>query len=373
MINKFKHITTLVVAGVFFFASLSAEAAVLYKGIGQLSPGMPFWPTGNSIGRGKLKFYPELAVGVVYDDNIFYDSDNKESDVITHVIPRLMIDYSLEERGSIKLGYAGDFAFYADFSDNDWEKHDVGFQLDYKAPSGLFLDVANDYVNTSDPSGSKEDYALGQDKDRWYNLFGAGLGYNHDDRLKIVGYFNCNKQEDFAAITGLKKLGIEKIPPIVARGVLLDMAAHFGVKNLEAGPTFNAEDIKATAKKQGVEIREGDVVLIHTGWIDHVLPNDPKKWGSTAPGPTEDAVEYLASKNIIAAGIDTWSFDPIPPDKEGRPFQGHVILFFDGIYILEAMNTGPLAADKAYEFLFVLGQARVRGAVQMIINPVAIR
>ncbi len=221
------------------------------------------------------------------------------------------------------------------------------------------------------------------------SLFPNKLTYNDDiiqawfgigpqiDGLGHLGhegvYFNCNKQEDFAAITGLKKLGIEKIPPIVARGVLLDMAAHFGVKNLEAGPTFNAEDIKATAKKQGVEIREGDVVLFHTGWIDHVLPNDPKKWGSTAPGPTEDAVEYLASKNIIAAGIDTWSFDPIPPDKEGRPFQGHVILFFDGIYILEAMNTGPLAADKTYEFLFVLGQARVRGAVQMIINPVAIR
>jgi hypothetical protein len=97
--------------------------------------------------------------------------------------------------GSIKLGYAGDFAFYSDYSDNDWEKHDIGFQLDYKAPSGLFLDVANNYVKTSDPSGSQDDYALGEQKDRWYNLFGAGLGYNHDERYKIVGYFNYNKQE----------------------------------------------------------------------------------------------------------------------------------------------------------------------------------
>ena len=35
--------------------------------------------------------------------------------------------------------------------------------------------------------------------------------------------------------------------------------------------------------------------------------------------------------------------------------------------------THELAADDAYEFLFVLGQARMEGAVQMIINPVAIR
>jgi len=45
----------------------------------------------------------------------------------------------------------------------------------------------------------------------------------------------------------------------------------------------------------------------------------------------------------------------------------------NGIYIFEAMNTGPLVRDGAYEFLFVLGQAKVRGAVQMIINPIAIR
>ena len=37
------------------------------------------------------------------------------------------------------------------------------------------------------------------------------------------------------------------------------------------------------------------------------------------------------------------------------------------------MNTGPLVNDKVKEFLFVLGQAKVRGAEQMIINPIAIR
>ena len=44
----------------------------------------------------------------------------------------------------------------------------------------------------------------------------------------------------------------------------------------------------------------------------------------------------------------------------------------NGIYVLETMNTGPLVRDGAYEFLFVLGPARIRGAVQMFINPIAI-
>lgn len=64
----------------------------------------------------------------------------------------------------------------------------------------------------------------------------------------------------------------------------------------------------------------------------------------------------------------------MPSPDSNRPFQGHVILLKEnGIYLLETMNTGPLVRDQAYEFLFVLGQAKVRGVVQMIINPVAIR
>ena len=197
-----------------------------------------------------------------------------------------------------------------------------------------------------------------------------GLGHAGHDGV----YYNCNKQEDFAFITGLNKLSVDKVPPIVARGVLLDMAGHFGVEHLEAGPRFNTEDIKAAAENQGVEIRKGDVVLFYTGWTEHVLARDPVRWGSMAPGPTEDAIRYLADKNVVAVGSDTFSFDPIPPDSEDRPIQGHIILLAEnGIYILEVMNTGALVRDKAWEFLFVLGHARIKGTAQMMINPVAIR
>jgi hypothetical protein len=37
------------------------------------------------------------------------------------------------------------------------------------------------------------------------------------------------------------------------------------------------------------------------------------------------------------------------------------------------MNTGPLVADQAWEFMFVEGHSRITGGVQAIINPVAIR
>ena len=44
----------------------------------------------------------------------------------------------------------------------------------------------------------------------------------------------------------------------------------------------------------------------------------------------------------------------------------------NGIYVLETMNTGRLAAEGVSEFMFVLGRPRLKGAVQMMINPVAI-
>ncbi|MCG8693460.1 MAG: cyclase family protein [Minwuiales bacterium] len=196
-----------------------------------------------------------------------------------------------------------------------------------------------------------------------------GLGHLGQDGI----YYNCNKEEDFAGITGLKKLGIEKVPPMVGRGVLINMAKHFGVEFMEAGQYFKAADVQAAAKAQNVEIREGDVVLFHTGWTEAKLASDPKAWVSGEPGAAEDTSEWLASMNVMAVGADTWGLEVVPPEKEGRPFIGHVTLLKEnGIYILETMNTGHLAREGVTEFMFVLGQARIRGAVQMIINPVAI-
>src|SRR5205814_1528818 len=76
-------------------------------------------------------------------------------------------------------------------------------------------------------------------------------------------YSNGSKWAGFAAFDGLKKLGVEKIPPIVARGVVLDMTAHFKADPVPEGTAFNRAEIDAAAKAQGVEIREGDVVLFY--------------------------------------------------------------------------------------------------------------
>lgn len=186
-------------------------------------------------------------------------------------------------------------------------------------------------------------------------------------------YYNCNKGEEISELTGLTKLGIHQVPPLVGRGVLIDMAKHFGVDNLTAGQGISRADIEAAVKAQELSLRDGDVVLFHTGWTDAKLQAEPQEWVSTEPGLTNDGAEFIASLNPMAVGADTWGLEAVPPVKGDKLFYGHAIfLKKNGIYILETMNTGHLAKEGVSEFMFVLGQARVKGAVQMMINPVAI-
>ena len=208
----------------------------------------------------------------------------------------------------------------------------------------------------------------------------TGIGTQLDGLGHIgVGdrYYNGLKWSEFATIGGLKKLGADKVPPMVARGVLLDMAAHFGVDVVKEGTAFNQAEIDAVAKKQGIEIRQGDVVIFHTGWLS-LIEKDPKRYGSVEPGLGREGARYLVSKGVVAIGADTWGLEVIPfekkGDKDGGVFEVHQILLpMSGTYILENINTAELAKDKAWEFMFILGQNKYQGSVQSMINPVAIR
>lgn len=255
------------------------------------------------------------------------------------------------------------------------KRYPLGITIDSStpafAPRGLSLTV----VQPNQQEGARPFYNMTYNDDIFHGWLGIGSQIDGLGHLGENGmYYNCNHASDFSAIGGLTKLGIEKVPPIVTRGIILDMAAHYGVDHLEAGQYFTVEDVKAVEKKQDTPIQQGDVVLFHTGWTDAKLHTDPTAWVSGEPGQSEEVAQYVASKQVVAVGADTWGLDVVPSQVEERPFQGHVIyLKENGIYIFETMNTGPLVRDGVYEFMFVLGAARVKGAVQMVINPVAIR
>ena len=192
------------------------------------------------------------------------------------------------------------------------------------------------------------------------------MGINHV-------YYNGNRAQDFVVPTGLTKLSIDRLPPIVSRGVLLDFTKLLGQDILPAGTAINRAEIERAADAAGVEIESGDVVLLHTGWLNH-MDSNPQKFMAGQPGLGLDGAKYLAALGVVAVGADNWALEVIPAEDPEQAFPVHPeLLAKNGVYILENMDTRGLAADGVAEFLFVLGQPRFVGAVQAVINPVAIR
>src|ERR1051326_2509959 len=197
-----------------------------------------------------------------------------------------------------------------------------------------------------------------------------GLGHIGIDYL----YYNCNKAQDFVATDGLKKLGTEHIPAIATRGIVLDMAGYSNTDIVKEGTAFTRADIEGAMKREGIaSIEKGDVVLFYTGWLK-LLDKGNKRYGSVGPGLGRDGARYLVSREIAMVGTDTWAFEAVPFEPGAGVFEVHQILIpMSGIHILENINTEELVKDKAWEFLFTLGAPRLTGAVQAIINPIAIK
>jgi len=257
------------------------------------------------------------------------------------------------------------------------ESHPLGIVIDPNMPAFAPRKMMLQVVQPDQQFGRSMASDFGWDVS--YNDDAAQLWWGIGPQLDGLGhmgeskeYYNCNQGEDFAQLTGLTKLGIHQIPPIIGRGVLIDMAKHFGVSHLAGGQGITRAALEAAMKAQNVELKRGDIILLHTGWTDAKLQSKPQEWVSSEPGLTNDAAVFLAEQSPVAVGADTWGLDAIPPVEGDKINYGHVTLLkHHGIYILETMNTGRLAREGVNEFMFVLGQARVKGAVQMMINPVA--
>jgi kynurenine formamidase len=182
-------------------------------------------------------------------------------------------------------------------------------------------------------------------------------------------YYNGVTGKEIATSRALQTADI---PPIVTRGVLIDMTRHYGKPMLDVGDTYNRAEIEAAMKAQGISIRKGDVVIFHTGWMAGKMASDKDLYRSKEPGLGEDGALFLPGLGVVAVGSDTVALEALP-SPPGKTFIVHqTLLAKSGVHVLETLDTNQLAADGVKEFLFVLGIPRMVGTVQMVINPVAI-
>ncbi|MDM1292738.1 cyclase family protein [Sphingobacterium sp. N143] len=202
---------------------------------------------------------------------------------------------------------------------------------------------------------------------------GVGTQLNGIGHIGINNvYYNGNKARDFVTVEGVKKLGIEKVPPFVTRAIVLDMTAHYGKKIVPGGTEFTVADIQSVLKKENIRIKKGDVVLFNTGWLE-LIGNNNQQFLETEPGIGMEAAKWLADQGIIAFGGDTWASEVYPNPSTNEEFPiNQFLLAKRGIYNLELIDTRPLVEEKVWEFLFVLGQPLYVGSTQVNVNPVAI-
>jgi kynurenine formamidase len=186
-------------------------------------------------------------------------------------------------------------------------------------------------------------------------------------------FYNGNNRNDFAKPEGLAKLGIENVGPLFTRGVLIDVAGYKGVAQLEPSYEISADDLKGALQKQKVDIRSGDVVLVHTGW-GALWMKDNTKYSQTCPGIGVGAAQFLADKEVVVVGADNWSVEvnPNPDASLGAPVH-QLLLAKNGIYLHENLNTADLARDNVYEFAYVFAPLPLKGATGSPGSPIAIR
>jgi kynurenine formamidase len=170
---------------------------------------------------------------------------------------------------------------------------------------------------------------------------------------------------------GFTRHGVEEIPPIVARGVLLDLPAHFGVDELEPGRAVTAAELQACQDRQGLAIGSRDVVLVRTGNARHW--DDAERY-LAGPGMAADASLWLAGLGALAVGADNMAWDVIGlTDAEHGPLPGHLILLArHGIYIIENLDLEELAAAGAGQFSFICTPLKLVGATGSPVRPIAL-
>lgn len=194
----------------------------------------------------------------------------------------------------------------------------------------------------------------------------AHLGISHR-------YYNGRTAAEVFGPDGVKMFGTQDIPPAATRGILLDMTRHYGSDPVPAGTAFGPAEIEAAARAAGISIERGDVVLFHTGWMA-MAESEPQTFIASQPGLGVQGAEYLAGLGVVMIGADTAALEAIPFEDPDRPFAVHqALLAKHGVHVLESIDTSQLAADGATEFMFVLGQPRFEGTVQVVVNPIAIR
>jgi kynurenine formamidase len=213
------------------------------------------------------------------------------------------------------------------------------------------------------PGASYGENELTYMEDTWLSQSHVGT---HIDGLGHIGrkdcYYNQTPMGKYINQNNMTRLGLEHMKSFATRGVIIDAVKVFQAAGkfkgnsackkpcLDKGTVITAADLQAGLKMYNVTLREGDIVIVHTGWGDlfEQFPAQNAVYNSGAPGIGKEAASWLASQKVVAVGSDTWVVEVIPGENPKEAFMVHNILITDnGIHIIENVRTDLMAAEAA--------------------------
>jgi kynurenine formamidase len=226
-------------------------------------------------------------------------------------------------------------------------------------------EFADDWISMAPQTGTQWDGLCHAFRDgKIYNGYDAGLAINPH--------------------IGARRCSIERLAAhFVTRGVLLDLVRDKGLEaqgHLPGGTAITAEDLEGAARRQGVEVRRGDALLVRTGWLPHwyrARPAERKDYFDVSPGLGMSAAPWLHAREVACLGVDNVAVE-VKPAEDGKSLLPlHPVLIRDlGLTIGELFWLEELAeaaaAEGRWEFLFVGQPLRLVGGLGSPINPLAI-
>lgn len=198
----------------------------------------------------------------------------------------------------------------------------------------------------------------------------------HIDALVHFGLdgkiWNGFSAKEYLGDRGWQVAGAEKIPPLVARGVMIDVAAAKGLDMLPDGYRITRNDLVTALTKQHTKLHEGDVVLIRTGRMK--VYEDTQAYMANPPGLGMAAARFLVEESgTMIVGADNLSFESFPSELETDYVPVHTYLLAEqGAPIMELVYLEEVSRDKVYEFAFIGGSLKLRGSDAAPIRPLAI-
>ena len=184
--------------------------------------------------------------------------------------------------------------------------------------------------------------------------------------------FNGFHYRDHTSGFGLERLGIEKMPPLITRGVCVDLSGLDGGEHLDGGRSITRHELEQALEDAEVELEAGDALLYRTGWGRHFMENN-ELYVRTEPGIDVEAAHWLTSHDVCAIGSDNMAVEVMPnPDPQlFLPVHQHTLVEA-GVHLIENLVLDGLARDGVTTFCLILLPVKFTGATASPVRPVAL-